>query len=62
MTLIHCPICGDDAEPAECPDRHGWDDHCLTCVGECNACCQCPTDADIDAALADSLDRLHRKD
>ena len=56
MTLLHCPICGDDAEPADCPDRHGWEDHCLTCVGECNAChgrmCDCPTDAEIDAAIA----------
>jgi hypothetical protein len=37
-TDIRCAICGDDSEPAECPDAHGWEDHGLCCMGNCPAC------------------------
>jgi hypothetical protein len=33
-----CAICRDDSEPADCPDRHGWEDHGTCCIGACNAC------------------------
>lgn len=50
MTLIPCPICGDDAEPADCPDRSGWDDHGVCCIGNCQVC-----SADLaDQAAAES--------
>ena len=54
-TLDRCSICGDPGEPALCPDRHGWEDHCTGCVGACNACrgsiCTCPDISEIDAAI-----------
>jgi hypothetical protein len=34
-----CPVCGDPlTEPADCPDRHSVEDHCLMCMGSCLAC------------------------
>ena len=35
---IRCAICGDDAEPVDCPDRAGWEAHGLCCVGACQVC------------------------
>ena len=39
ITVAACSICGDPlAERANCPDRHGWEDHGLCCVGACQVC------------------------
>lgn len=39
LSAPNCALCGDpNDEPADCPDRHGWEDHCIDCAGACPAC------------------------